>query len=100
MELLDLPRHDLRTVIGILTRHCRLKKYLYDIGASKDVICRLCKDKTETSIHLLYECKALAEHRRKLLGSELVETAIIKRTKYSILLNFIKNSGIALLTSV
>jgi len=36
-------------------------KYLYDIGASNDVICRLCKDKTETSTHILCECKALAD---------------------------------------
>jgi len=100
MELLNLPRNDLRIVLGTLTGHCRLNKYLYDIGASKDATCRLCKDKTETSIHILCECKALAEHRRKLLGSELVETATIKRTKYSILLNFIKISGIQeLLTS-
>ena len=41
-----------------------------------------------TSIHLLCECKALAEYRRKLLGSDMVETTTIKKTKYSILLNF------------
>ena len=94
IELLNLPRNDLRLFLGILTGHCRLNKYLCDIGVRNDPICRLCKDKTETSIHILCECKALAGHRRKLLGSDLVETTTIKKTKYSILLNFLKSSGI------
>jgi ribonuclease HI len=101
MDLLALPRQDLRIILGTLTGHCRLNKYLCDIGASKDPTCRLCKEHNETSIHLLCVCKELAGHRKKFLGSELVETVTIKKTKYSILLNFIKNSGISeLLTSV
>lgn len=92
-ELLDLSRQDLRLLLGALTGHCRLNKYLHDIGTGRNPGCRLCKDKPETSYHLICECKALAEHRKKFLGSELVDATKIKNTKYTTLLNFLENSG-------
>jgi ribonuclease HI len=95
MDLLSFSKHELRLLLGVLTGHCRLKKYLHDIGVSRDPVCRFCNNKVETSMHLLCECAELAEPRRKLLGSEQVDAATIKKAKYSIVLDFLKCSGIS-----
>ena len=99
-ELLSLPREDMRIIIGMLTGHCRLNYYLHNIGVASDPKCRLCKQQVESSKHLLCECSELAVPRRQLLGSGLVDPAAIHKTKYSIILNFIKSSKIlGLITS-
>jgi len=47
-------------VIGLLTGHYTLRRHLYIMGLSNN---------TKTSVHILYECEALASLRYIHLGS-------------------------------
>jgi len=59
-RLLSFNRTQSRVVIGLLTGHNTLRKYLYIIGLSNNPTCRKCGTEEETSVHILCECEALA----------------------------------------
>jgi len=59
-SLMELFRKDLRSVAGLLTGHCQMKRHLHILGLSQDPKCRLCLEDEETPIHVLTQCPALA----------------------------------------
>jgi len=58
-RLLTFNRTQSRVVIGLLTGHNTLRRYLYLIGLNNNPSCRRCGTEEETSVHILYECEAL-----------------------------------------
>jgi hypothetical protein len=51
-RLLFFNRTQPRVVIGLLTGHNTLRKYLYIMGLSNNPICRKCGTEDETSVHI------------------------------------------------
>jgi hypothetical protein len=67
--LLFSNRTQSRVVTGLLTGHNTLRRHLYVMGLSNDPTCRTCGMEDETSVHILFECEALASLRHAHLGS-------------------------------
>jgi len=68
-RLLSFNRTQTRVVIGLLTGHNTLSRHLHIMGLYNDLMCRKCGTEEETSVHILYECEALASLRHAHLGS-------------------------------
>lgn len=58
--------------IQLITGHAFLLRHQKVVGLSATETCRLCQDKAETGIHILYECPELFLIRRRIMGSEFV----------------------------
>jgi hypothetical protein len=59
-DLLILSRNEMRLVVGLLTRHCHLRKHLHRLGIyKKEPVCRKCVMEEGTAHHILFECEAL-----------------------------------------
>lgn len=74
----SMSRKQLRNITGILTGHCRNRKYLKDIKVCNSSECRWCLDEEETTEHILLECQALASLRRKCLGAAWLNPEMIR----------------------
>jgi hypothetical protein len=70
-RLLSFNRTQSRVVIGLLTGHKSLRRHLHVMGLSADPTCRKCGTEEETSVHVLWEGRALASLRHRYLGSFL-----------------------------
>ena len=68
-RLLSFNRTQTRVVVGLLTGHNTLRRYLHVVGLSNDPACRKCGTEEETSVHIFYECEALVSLRHQYLGS-------------------------------
>jgi ribonuclease HI len=67
-EILKLTRNQIRTMTGLITGHCTLRKHLHTMGIYKDEpVCRLCDEEEETASHIIYECVALENWRTNYL---------------------------------
>jgi hypothetical protein len=94
-ELTRMKRKDLRVIIGILTGHSCLRKFLNRIGKADSAYCRYCQeDEDEDMNHLLTECPAFSRIRLDILGSESPSEAELKEIKPLTLLKFAKVSKI------
>jgi ribonuclease HI len=93
-RLLELNRRNLRVIIGIISGHCCLKKFLYRIGKVGDNMCRFCEGYEEDMKHVLTECLELRETRRRTLGSEFPDNRELKSIEIKKLLKFAKETGI------
>jgi ribonuclease HI len=92
--ILKLNRRCLRVVIGILTGHCCLKKFLYIIGKADDNICRLCEGMVESMKHMLTRCTELIQIRKETLGKEFPSENDLKKLKVGQLIKFARESNI------
>ena len=61
--LLSFSRTQTKVYIGLLTGHNTLRRHLCIMGLGNNPICRTCGTEEETSVHILYECEALASLR-------------------------------------
>ena len=94
-DLVKMKRRDLRVIIGLLTGHSCLKKFLNRIGKSDDTICSYCQeDEDEDMTHLLTGCPALARIRLTTLGVASPSEAELKEMNPLSLLKFAKQSYI------
>jgi len=65
-EILKLSRNQIRTVTGLLTGHCALRKHLHKMGLfHEEPLCRLCNEDEESASHIIFECPALARWRHQ-----------------------------------
>jgi len=55
---LSLEKKDLRILVGLLTGHVDLNRHLKIMGLCNEVVCPLCQDEEETSIHFVAQCSA------------------------------------------
>ena len=90
-KLLSLSKKDLKTYTGLVTGHCPCGYYLKLIGRLDDDRCRFCLLEIENAQHLLCECVAIFNKRRKFLDKGLLEPWEIWVCSPFKVLNFIRN---------
>lgn len=97
--LLGCSRRNLRVLIGILTGHACLNKFLMKIGKRNNNLCRYCKESgsTEDMSHVIRFCPALQAIRQRTLGNGTPTEADIRNIDYRKLLNFADESKLALI---
>ena len=93
-RLFSFNRTKSRVVIGHLTGHKTLRRYLHLIGFTNIPLCRRCGAEYETSAHILCECEALASPRHVHLGSFSLEPQDIKSLHLGAILNFSEGTGL------
>ncbi|KAI5754510.1 hypothetical protein M8J77_009123 [Diaphorina citri] len=94
-KLMNLSRHNIRMIVGLLIGHCHLRKYLNTIGVyNGTTLCRNCGESEETASHVLIECPALGLKRLQILGHPGQEIGKIHSEPIKTLLNFIKETAI------
>ena len=72
LKLLNLDRPNIKRTIEVITNHCGLNKYLFDIGIKENPKCQ-CGYRDETGEHLIFECIRYRSIRTTFLGKpELV----------------------------
>jgi ribonuclease HI len=92
-NLIRLSRKNLRVIIGILTGHSCLQKFLYRIGKADDPACTQCNEQVdEDMMHILTSCPALIECREKVFGSAFPDESELKNMSSSTLLKFARES--------
>lgn len=67
LALLILGRQDIKKVVEVVTNHCSLNKYLYDINCLEDPRC-LCNLNDETGCHIVADCPRYRFIRKRVLG--------------------------------
>ena len=92
LVLLRLNKKDLRTFTGLITGHCPSKYHLKKIGKLDDDKCRLCGIESETSEHLLCECRVLIQRRLRIFGKGHIEPTEIWRESPGEVINFIRSA--------
>jgi ribonuclease HI len=90
-NLIKMKRKDLRVMMGILTGHSCLKKFLYRIHKAEDPLCR-CGEADEDMKHLLTECPAFVNYRRRIFGKEIPNESDFKDMNNSTLLKYAKET--------
>ena len=93
VRLLFFNRTQSEDVIGIRTEHNTLRRHLYMVGLSYNLICRRCGTEKETSVHVLCECEALATLRHSYLGSFL-DREDIRKLSIGAIWNYGKGTGL------
>jgi len=93
-RLLSFNRTQSRVVIGLLTGHNTLRIHLYIMRLSYNPIYRKCGTEEETSVHILYQCEALASLRHTQLGSFFLDPEDIRKLSIGDNWNFAKGTGL------
>jgi hypothetical protein len=83
-----------RVVTGLLTGHKTLWRHLHILGLCNDPMCRKRGTEEETSVHILYECEALASRRHANLGSFFLDPEDIRELGIGAVWNFPKGTGL------
>jgi ribonuclease HI len=93
-QLVGLNKKDLRVIIGLITGHGCLNKYLYRIGATDDSTCRFCLEEEEEMWHILTECPALATIRISVFSRDHPSSSCLQQMNHLELLKFAKKTGL------
>ena len=93
-RLLSLNRTQTKVVIGLLTGHNTLRRYLYIMGLGNDTMCRKCGTEEETSVHIVCECETLASLRYIYLVSFFLDPDDIKKLGVGAIWSFGKAAGL------
>ena len=94
-QLLSLNRQELRTLVGLFTGHCGLRKHLSVIRVHTDsTLCRKCELADETAHHVLCECVALARSRAYELGQAFPEASDYMNFPLRSVLRFVKSTAL------
>jgi hypothetical protein len=92
-QLLSFNRTQTRVVTGLLNEHNTWRRHLHIMGLCNDPMCRKCGTEEETSVHILYECEALASLRHAYLGSFFLDPEDIWELGMGAIWNFAKGTG-------
>ena len=94
-DLPKLSRHQLRTVVAVLTGHAPMKKHLNIMGVfDGDPDCIFCKMETETVYHIICCCETLARQRYNFFGKFCVEPNDINMASLKHLCFFVRDTGV------
>ena len=93
-RLLSFNRTQSRVVIGLLTGHNTLRRYLDIMGLCNNCTCRKCCTEEETSVHIVCECEAWASRRHTHLGSFFWDPEDIRKLSIGAICNFAKGTGL------
>jgi len=89
----NLSRHQLKMVVAILTGHVTVRGHLYTMGLfDGDPTCRFCRKETETVLHIICCCEALACQRCNVFGNPFVEPKDISTASVRNLCLFIRGT--------
>jgi hypothetical protein len=91
--LLSFDRMQSRVVIGLLTGHNTLRKYLDKIRLTNSPVCRRRRAVEETTSHVLCECKAFVTLTHTLC-SFFSDPEDVKWLSLGDIWNFIKGTGL------
>jgi ribonuclease HI len=94
--LLNSSRKSIRVLVGILTGHGCLNKFLKIIGKTQDDKCRFCKVDgiKEDMMHLLKDCDMLHMKRHQILGDGAPSDQFLANLDYKVLMEFAIKSKI------
>jgi hypothetical protein len=94
-DLLKLSRHQLKTMVAVLTGHAPMRKHLYIMGLfDGDPTCRFCGMETETVQHMICYYEALARQRYNVFGKLLAEPKDISSASIRDLCLYIRGIGL------
>ena len=93
-RLLYFSRIQFKVVIGLLTGHNTLRRHLYVMGLCYNPTCRKSGTEEETSVHIFYECEALASFRYTHLGSFFLDPEDIRKQSIGAIWNFGEGTGL------
>ena len=93
-RLLSFNRTQTRVVTGLLTGHNTLKRHLHIMGLCNDPICRKCGTEEEISVHILYECEALASLRHAYLSCFFLDPEDIGELGVGAIWKIVKGTGL------
>ena len=91
--LLELHRNQLRSLLGVLTGHCKLNKHLYRMQLRNNPTCDLCREEEETVVHFLCSCPVLRTHRLHSFGSYFLAEDLLESLNVRDILDFIRRTG-------
>jgi hypothetical protein len=80
-RILSLSRTQSRAVIGLLTGHNTLRRYLHFMQLIYSSLCRKCEAKEENSSHVLRDCDALPSHRHAYSSSFFLDPEDVKESQ-------------------
>ena len=71
---LNLPRKDLRILVGLLTGHADLNRHLHVMDLHQDSVCPLCQEEEDTTAHFIAQCSALMLLQKNILGEYILSS--------------------------
>lgn len=91
-----LNKKDFRTLTGLLTGHCTLRKKLVQIGKGENSICRWCNVSDETSLHVLMKCGAqgFLAKRTKYFNKLFLQEEDLKEIPFTNYIKFSRDTGV------
>lgn len=94
--LLNFPKADIRTIIGITSGHVCTNVFLKRIGKSTHERCRFCNEQNsrETVLHFLQNCPKLQLERHRTLNDGTPSETRLKGLSYKTLIKFASRSEI------
>ena len=94
-DLIKMKSKYLRVIIGMLTGHSCLRKFLNRIGKANSAYCRYCQeDEDEDMNHVLTNCPAFARIRLSTGGKAFLSEVKLKNVNILNLLKFAKLSNV------
>lgn len=91
-ELLQLPKKDVRVVVGWITGNCLFNHHRFTGRETRT--CRFCQEEVESTEHILWRCPAVEERRRTFLGGGISEMEGGLPLRPAAVLRFVKSLGI------
>ena len=92
-KVLKLSRLDLRTVVAVLTGHCRLNEHLNRLGITECATCNLCGQESESSVHYLCKCTAFIAERKAAFGKRKISKQFVRALSLNRIVSFIAETG-------
>ena len=89
---LSLTKKDLRILSGLLAGHVNLNRHLKIMGLRDEVVCSLCQEEEETSVHFIAQCSATMLLRRTILGDYTLPLDQLNNIHWVSILRFAKAS--------
>lgn len=71
-RLISLSKPVLRKLVGFATGHSYFRRHLKTIGLAQNSQCERCLEDEETAYHLLCDCPALSQRRRRYMGDSFL----------------------------
>lgn len=79
--MLKLNRRNLRVVIGMLTGHCCLLKYLKTFKKEDDDTCIACNREIEDMKHVLLDCSVIRHYRSECFENEYLNHGELEKVE-------------------
>jgi hypothetical protein len=94
-DLLNLSRHQLKMLVAIPTGHAAVRGHTETMGLFEgDPACRFYRKETETVLHIICHCEALAHQRYYVFGNPFVKPKDISSASVRNLCLFIRGTGL------